>query len=552
MAGKHIASDYGNKYLSKLAAITPNNNLLVSSVSIKIKGRSLRKREVLPTSAAKKKAKISSSKEDASVAKKVRDSSSKKGDAAAKGKKKTMASSKNDKTKEMDAKILSVMLTFHLEDKTKVTVKTVADALGCNEKTKTFRERWSFLKIKRKLIAPGEDNNGLRLTKAGLDEAATPEYKAMMKDLAIVPKTNADHQEKIKKYLKKPKSIQIFDFLLQYGSLSKADLSHLVGVNHRSHGFHYSLKELRDKEYVEESPNDSGKGKKFRLSSKAFKSEGDQPKENDVDAEELATKIANGIALIESRKRGPRSEGGKSKKRKSTKNEDLEDIKEEETEPIKDEEMENEAQNEDTEEPAESGNEKEASIVSNDSDSGVEGAGNEEEVSEEEEKTTNKIKKKRKTNQKDIESSEKTKTKGEEKGEGKGNEEEKGEGEGKDEANADKETEKKKEATAARAERKGRSARRNLPMQCIKTKEATTDSAKNKDQDESEKEANNEDEMQPTKRAKTSPEATKKVIEIEGETMISKEAAEAKSTPTDVVSMDSDSSYEVNESIVDL
>lgn len=224
-------------------------------------------------------------------------------------------SSKNamaaDKVKEMDSKILGVMLMYYEDEKPKVKVEDVANELGLHPRNKLFRDRWSFLKNSKKFIGKARSGDGLELTKIGLDGAATPEYKERMKELAIVPKTNSEHQERIKKHLKQKKSQVIFDLLLKYGSLSKDDLSSLVGQQQRSHAFHYSLKELRVRGYVEEDPDHSGKGKKFRLSDKAFKAKGDRPKA--IDSKELATEISKGKARIESQKQGPRSGNGKPK-----------------------------------------------------------------------------------------------------------------------------------------------------------------------------------------------------------------------------------------------
>ena len=213
-----------------------------------------------------------------------------------------------EKAKEMDAKILKVMLMYHEDEKQNVKVEDVADELGLHSRNKIFRVRWSILKNQRRLIGNSKSGEGVELTKLGLDEAATPEYKARMKELAITPKTNSEHQEKIKKYLKKPKSAIIFDFLVKYGSLSKSELSYLVHQNPRSHAFHYSFNELRDKGYLEVDPGDVfNKDKKFHLTDKAFKSKDDRPKENDINRIELLKEVNLGHDAIEARKTGPRS-----------------------------------------------------------------------------------------------------------------------------------------------------------------------------------------------------------------------------------------------------
>ncbi|VEU39689.1 unnamed protein product [Pseudo-nitzschia multistriata] len=218
------------------------------------------------------------------------------------------SSPQGDKIKSMDARILAVMFELYMDENFDATLTDIASQLGVQERTKSFRERWTVLKNQENLIGPSETGKKgcFQLTQAGVDRAATPEYREMLKDLATKPKTNKDHQERTKKYLKKPKSSEIFDLLLVYGSLSPDDLSALVGQNRRSHGFHYSLQELRRKGLVEHDPAyGASKGKKLRLADKAFlKGSEDRPIPEDIDTKNLAKGIASGQALIESRKQG--------------------------------------------------------------------------------------------------------------------------------------------------------------------------------------------------------------------------------------------------------
>ena len=217
----------------------------------------------------------------------------------------------------MDDQILAVMMGFHMEGNHKVTLKDVATELGKQERTKSFRERWSILKNQEGYIGTSKISGAgfFELTPDGIEHAQTDEYKEMMKEMNIKSKTNSEHQERIKKRFKKTKSELIFDFLNEYGSLSSDDLAALVGQNKRSHSYHYSLKELREKGYAEEDPGHDGKGKKFRLTDNAFlKVEVDRVKDDAIDTTKLAEKITEGTAIIQSRIR-------KNKKRKSVKEE---------------------------------------------------------------------------------------------------------------------------------------------------------------------------------------------------------------------------------------
>ena len=228
-----------------------------------------------------------------------------------------------EKSKEemMDGKILGVMMGFQMENNFNATLVDVASTIGCQERTKSFRERWSILKNTRNYIGPSKSGKGgFQLTEEGLKHAPqSDEYKEMMKDLSFKSMTNKDKQDRIKKHLKKTKSGMIFDFLNEYGSLTTDDLAAIVGQNKRSHTFHYSLKELRDKGYVEEDPdNDDSKGKKFRLSDKSYLNPHDRLDSSDIDSKKLQEKIAEGNETIKSRMTGPR----KSKESKAVKKEE--------------------------------------------------------------------------------------------------------------------------------------------------------------------------------------------------------------------------------------
>ncbi|OEU05729.1 hypothetical protein FRACYDRAFT_258505 [Fragilariopsis cylindrus CCMP1102] len=217
----------------------------------------------------------------------------------------------------MDEQILAVMMGFHMDGNHKVTLKDVATELGKQERTKSFRERWSILKNEKGYIGTSKISGAgfFELTPEGIEHAQTDEYKEMMKEMNIKSKTNSEHQERIKKRFKKTKSELIFDFLNEYGSLSSDDLAALVGQNKRSHSYHYSLKELREKGYAEEDPSHDGKGKKLRLTDNSFlKVEADRVKDDAIDTTKLAEKITEGTAIIQSRIR-------KNKKQKSVKEE---------------------------------------------------------------------------------------------------------------------------------------------------------------------------------------------------------------------------------------
>ena len=79
----------------------------------------------------------------------------------------------------MDEQILAVMMGFHMDGNHKVTLKDVATELGKQERTKSFRERWSILKNQKGYIGTSKISGAgfFELTPEGIEQAQTDEYK---------------------------------------------------------------------------------------------------------------------------------------------------------------------------------------------------------------------------------------------------------------------------------------------------------------------------------------------------------------------------------------
>ena len=212
----------------------------------------------------------------------------------------------SNESQSMDDKILGVMMAFKMENNDSVSLADISNRIGCHERNKPFRERWSVLKNQKQYIGPSSKGKGFQLTDEGFKNAPqSDEYKEMMKELSEQLSTNDGHQKRIKKYLKQSKSVAIFDFLNVYGSLTADQLCALVGQNKRSHAYFYSLKELRGKGYVEE--DSTGKQKKFRLADKSYLNpENDRIKDDAIDTKKLEELVTKGIETIASQKQGPR------------------------------------------------------------------------------------------------------------------------------------------------------------------------------------------------------------------------------------------------------
>ena len=222
----------------------------------------------------------------------------------------------DENMKVMDGKILTVMLSFHMEERFDTTVNDVADELGVHVSNKLLQNCWMLMKNEKGFIGRGE-GLGLRLTSKGLQELAKPEYIEYMKDIPIPPKTNKEHQDRILEYLKGKSGI-IFGLLLEYKRLSKFELAALGGMNMRSRGLAKTIAKLQDRNYIRKDTDD-----KFYLTSKCFLKGENTSSMGSVDEVKLARELAAGSARIEEKKRRK----AEKKKRKRERGESKEKVK---------------------------------------------------------------------------------------------------------------------------------------------------------------------------------------------------------------------------------
>lgn len=200
--------------------------------------------------------------------------------------------------------LLANMMRGILRGKDVTSFKKTAIDLDFMERTKTWRTAWKSL-IDEGFIEACDAGSSTftsnhQLTQKGKDHASTDEYNEHIKDMTFQPSTNEEHHARIKKRLINIRGAEIFDLLLEHGSLSRNELSGILGVSDRTHKFSYALQQLKQKEYVESD----GK-KKFHLSDKSFLSPEDRlefkPSDQKVITELVAAtakgKIAKQIGL---------------------------------------------------------------------------------------------------------------------------------------------------------------------------------------------------------------------------------------------------------------
>lgn len=126
--------------------------------------------------------------------------------------------------------------------------------------------------------------------------------------MTFVAATNEEHQARIKKRLNpKWKGGQIFDLLLEHGSLTRGELCKIIGIVSGAHSFSYGLKELKDKNFVK------GKGhERLALTDEAFLP-GEKPETTEPDHELIAE-----LMKATAKTKLPKKAAGSNKKKAKT------------------------------------------------------------------------------------------------------------------------------------------------------------------------------------------------------------------------------------------
>jgi len=197
---------------------------------------------------------------------------------------------------------LAKMMEHHMHKKT-VGYEKLRIELGIGHRVKSQLAAWK--ELKEKGFIEEAEKKDFRLTQKGIDYAATDTYKEYIKDLNIVSLTNEEHQSRIKKYLdakNKPRTIQIFELLGKYGSLTAKELTALIVCKRGTHKFSNGLRELKDKGYVEADP--AASKNKLRLADNAFLTPEDRKKPEAIDPVKLAKLVEDN----DKRKKAPKKE----------------------------------------------------------------------------------------------------------------------------------------------------------------------------------------------------------------------------------------------------
>lgn len=132
-----------------------------------------------------------------------------------------------------DEIMLDKLMEQHVMENDEVSFADIMKDLGMNDRNTKWRNAWKELKEKeyteRSINSESGPffTSGFRLTTTGIALAATDEYKQLKTNQ---PRTNEELHAKIKGKLMNKRGDQIFDLLLQHGSLSRKELSGLLGT----------------------------------------------------------------------------------------------------------------------------------------------------------------------------------------------------------------------------------------------------------------------------------------------------------------------------------
>jgi hypothetical protein len=185
----------------------------------------------------------------------------------------TSSGGTKDDTSKPNQVLLTKLMEQHMLESGLVSFASIMTSLDMNDRNTKWRIAWKDLQEQdytEQATEGGFFTSGFNLTKAGLDMAATDEYKEAMAQMKTTPKTNEEHHARIKRKLMNKRGDQIFDLLLQHGRLSRKELASILEISDRGAYFSYALQQLKDLGYAENVP-DAGSGrKKVRLTDKAF------------------------------------------------------------------------------------------------------------------------------------------------------------------------------------------------------------------------------------------------------------------------------------------
>ena len=203
--------------------------------------------------------------------------------------------------------ILATMMAVQLKrNSSSLSFVSLMKARKMNDRNTGWRNEWRKL-IQEGYIQPAKPNpssesskaggNGIftsdhELTEKGEEKAGSPEQKEIKRLMETTVNTTAQEHERIRKLCMNNRTVQIFDLLLKYGSLTRKELAATIGISDRGGPFSYGLRQLKCLGYVVVDEKASERGKKvLKLSNRAFLNPNDRPEPKAIDPELMKANI---------------------------------------------------------------------------------------------------------------------------------------------------------------------------------------------------------------------------------------------------------------------
>lgn len=192
--------------------------------------------------------------------------------------------------------ILATMMAVQLKrNESSLSFVSLMKARKMNDRNTGWRNEWRTLILGgyiQPVTSPQSSKaggNGIftaahELTEKGEEKAGSPEQKEIKRLMETTVNTTAQEHERIRKLCMNNRTVQIFDLLLNHGSLTRKELAATIGISDRGGPFSYGLRQLKRLGYVVVDEKASERGKKMlKLSNRAFLNPNDRPEPKPID-----------------------------------------------------------------------------------------------------------------------------------------------------------------------------------------------------------------------------------------------------------------------------
>jgi hypothetical protein len=203
--------------------------------------------------------------------------------------------------------LLSTMVAVQVRrNESCISFVSLMKARKMNNRNTPWRNEWRNLieegYIKPVTSKPSSESsegggNGMftgnyELTDKGEDQAGSPEQKTIKRLMETTVNTTAEEHARIRKLCMNNRTVELFDLLLNHGSLTRKELAATIGINDRGGPFSYGLRHITRLEYIVVDEKNAQRGKHLLMvSDKAFMNPKDRQEPIPIDPETLRANI---------------------------------------------------------------------------------------------------------------------------------------------------------------------------------------------------------------------------------------------------------------------